>query len=110
MADLFQGGADVAICPVENDYGVKLKALDALAWGTPLFASAQTLKGLPHLPAAPSIDLSAAGEAAAVLGAIVGDRVTLKRIAQQQAEAHERFITAQSRVWSALLESTPPDD
>jgi hypothetical protein len=54
------------ICPLENDFGVKFKAAEALAHGTPLLASRQTLLGLPYLDEEPALDLARPDEAARV--------------------------------------------
>jgi glycosyltransferase involved in cell wall biosynthesis len=96
--------SDLAICPVENDYGVKFKALEALAYGTPLVASRQTMLGLPHLPDVASFDLRQPAEAAALLASLLGDRDRLEAVASAQQQRQSAFIESQHGVWSRTLD------
>jgi glycosyltransferase involved in cell wall biosynthesis len=97
--------SDLSICPVENDYGVKFKALEALAFGTPLLASRQTMVGLPHLQGFPSIDLREPAEAATLLASLLGDRDRLEALASEQQRQQSAFVESQAGVWSRTLEA-----
>jgi glycosyltransferase involved in cell wall biosynthesis len=102
VASLFKT-SDIMICPVENDYGVKFKSLEALAYGTPLLASRQTMMGLPHLAGTPSFDLEDVEGTAALLERLVGDGDALKGLAEIQQRRQDDFIRSQDRVWSRAL-------
>jgi glycosyltransferase involved in cell wall biosynthesis len=102
---LFGGAADLMLCPVIGDFGVKFKALEALAHGTPLLASRQTLLGLPQLDQEPALDLARPDEAAAVVCALVSSRAALEGLAGRQGDAQAAFIASQSGVWSRVLGS-----
>jgi glycosyltransferase involved in cell wall biosynthesis len=104
---LFGGGADLMICPLENDFGVKFKAAEALAHGTPLLASRQTLLGLPYLDEEPALDLAQPDEAAAMVSALLNSGEALTRLAVRQAEKHVNFVACQDGVWSRVLGSIP---
>ena len=98
------------LCPVENDWGVKFKAVEALAHGTPLLASRQTLLGLPQLDDRPALDLACPDEAAAVVCTLLSSRAALEELAVRQGEAQAGFIASQSGVWSRVLGSIPTPD
>jgi hypothetical protein len=95
--------SDLMICPVENDYGVKFKALEALAYGTPLLASRQTMLGLPHLRGIPSFDLREPTEAATLTAGLLDDRNRVGSLARKQQQQQEAFIGSQDGVWSRVL-------
>ena len=94
--------SDLMICPVENDYGVKFKALEALAYGTPLLASKQTLSTLLHLQG-PSIDLHDPAAAARLVADLLASRATIEALAREQQEQQTAFIGSQAGVWSRTL-------
>ena len=104
---LFGGAADLMLCPVENDWGVKIKAVEALAHGTPLLASRQTLLGLPQLDDRPALDLARPDEAADLVCTLLSSRAALDELAVRQREAQAGFIASQSGVWSRVLGSIP---
>jgi glycosyltransferase involved in cell wall biosynthesis len=107
VQSLFGGAADLMLCPLENDFGVKFKALEALAHGTPLLASRQTLQGLPQLDDEPALDLARPDEAAAVVCTLLSRRAVLEELAVRQGEAQATFIASQKGVWSRVLGSIP---
>jgi glycosyltransferase involved in cell wall biosynthesis len=108
VASLFQT-ADVMLCPIANDNGVKFKALEALAYGAPLFASHQTLRGLPHLIGLPAIDLEGPRQAASTLQQLIDDPRALDRIHQLMRKTQQAFIDSQSGVWSRMLREVSPE-
>jgi len=97
--------SDLMICPVENDYGVKFKTLEALAYGTPLLASRQTMLGLPHLRDVPALNLRDPIAAAALIGNLLRDRDRLESLAAAQQQQQAAFIGSQHGVWSRVLET-----
>lgn len=99
--------ADLMLCPVENDYGVKFKAVQALSYGIPLLASRQTMCGFPHLRNLPVIDLDRPEEAAAVIRHLLSVPETLKAVQQRQTAHQAAFIASQSGVWSRTLREIP---
>jgi glycosyltransferase involved in cell wall biosynthesis len=107
VQSLFGGAADLMLCPVESDWGVKFKAVEALAHGTPLLASRQTLLGLPQLDDKPALNLAWPDEAAAVVCSLLSSRAALEELAVRQGEAQASFIASQSGVWSRVLGSIP---
>ena len=102
MSRLFRT-SDLTICPVENDYGVKFKALEALAHGMPLLASRSTMLGLPHLRGIPSFDLCEPTVAASLVAGLLGDRDRVESLASAQQQLQQAFIASQDGVWSRVL-------
>lgn len=92
--------ADICLCPIENDYGTKFKAAEALAYGTPLLASKQTLLGFPYLKSFPHIELNAPIEAAKLLMNLAARKEELLRMQSLQADLHNGFVATQKNVWS----------
>jgi glycosyltransferase involved in cell wall biosynthesis len=107
VQSLFGGGSDLMLCPVESDFGVKFKAVEALAHRTPVLASRQTLLGLPQLDNEPALDLARPDEAAGVVCSLLSSRAALEGLADRQRDAQAAFIVSQRDVWSRVLGSIP---
>ena len=103
LAQLLQGGADVSLCPVANDFGVKFKALEALANGIPLLPSAATLVGLPQLPADPHLSMTDSARDAGLLADLLSGPSRLDDLSRRQAQAQQAFEATQADVWSREL-------
>ncbi|MGI4977368.1 MAG: glycosyltransferase [Janthinobacterium lividum] len=99
-------GAGLMLCPIENDYGVKFKAVEALSYGTPLLASRQTLLGLPHLSGIPMFDLDRPDEAAALVRDLALDPGRLVALGALQQRQQAAFIATQGDIWSRTI--APP--
>jgi len=100
---------DMAVCPVSNDYGCKFKAAEALAFGTPLLASRQTLLGLPYLPPTPALDLADPIASARSVVEPLADRELLLALQRDQAARHLDFVASQQGFWSRVLEGRGQD-
>jgi len=102
LARLFRT-ADIMICPIANDYGVKFKSLEALSYGTPLLASHQTMLGLPHLDPAHAFDLERPEAAVDMLCGLVNDPERLTALQRDQQVRQSQFIASQHGIWSRTL-------
>jgi hypothetical protein len=102
VAKLFTD-SDMTLCPIENDYGVKFKSVEALSYGIPLFASRQTLLGLPQITPTPAIDLDQPKEAAQTLCALLANSDSLIDLARTQQREQMDFIVSQQGIWSKTL-------
>lgn len=92
--------ADLMLCPIENDFGMKFKAAEAIAYGTPMLASRQTLLGIPYLHGTPSIDLDNPAHAAQLVCDLVGQRAALEELSAAQLRQARQFLLTQKNVWS----------
>ncbi|MCI0683661.1 MAG: glycosyltransferase [Gemmataceae bacterium] len=97
--------ADLMLCPIANDFGMKFKAAEAIAYGTPMLASRQTLVGIPYLRDVPSLDLDNPEAAARLMCALVGQRPALERLSEQLLRQSREFRATQKDVWSRLIRS-----
>jgi hypothetical protein len=91
------------ICPIENDYGVKFKTLEALSYGAPLLASRQTMLALPHIRGVPSFDLHDPTTAASLVAGLLENRDRLEALELSQQQQQGAFIASQANVWSRIL-------
>ena len=104
--DLFLS-ASLMLCPVENDYGIKFKAVEALSYGTPILASHQTHLGLPHLEGHGVIDLDDPEGAAGIAAGLLGDPQALIDFQARQDARQEQFIASQTNIWSRTIATIP---
>ena len=65
--------ADLFICPIENDFGMKFKVAEAAAYGAPFAASEQTMLGFPDLRGLPEITLADPDHSASVICDLLSD-------------------------------------
>jgi glycosyltransferase involved in cell wall biosynthesis len=95
--------SDLMLCPIENDFGMKFKAAEAIAFGTPLLASVQTLLGLPYLGGHPAIRLDRPREAAVLISELVGNEKKLVELSARQDQLHDAFVESQNSIWTRTL-------
>ena len=95
--------AALCLCPIENDYGMKFKAAEALAYGTPLLASKQTLLGFPYMRNQPYILLDDAKRAAQTVKELIQNRLKLQKLHRSQQEMHNHFVATQQNIWSQSI-------
>jgi glycosyltransferase involved in cell wall biosynthesis len=98
---------DLMLCPIRNDFGMKFKAAEALAFGIPLLASRQTLLGLPYLTNQPAIDLQNPHETAVLISELVGNEKKLVELSASQERQYTEFTLSQSDVWTKVLSDIP---
>jgi glycosyltransferase involved in cell wall biosynthesis len=107
VADLFRT-SDLSLCPIDNSFGFKMKAAEALSFGTPLVASEATLKGLPYLTGMPSLPLDDPDASADLIAGLLGDKEALNRQSERQLSQQAAFAATQRDVWSRTLSEVPP--
>ena len=107
VRDLFLS-ASLMLCPVENDYGIKFKAVEALSYGTPLLASHQTHLGLPHLGGHGAIDLDDPKGAADFAAGLLSEPEALIGFQARQDTRQRQFIESQKNIWSKTIATILP--
>lgn len=103
---LFLEGS-MLLCPVENNYGVKFKCLEALAFETPMLMSEETKIGLPYLKDAQHLSLNNPAQSAIVIAAVLSRKESLLEFQREQRLKHDRFMESQVGVWSTVIGSIP---
>lgn len=99
--------ADLMLCPIENNFGMKFKSAEAIAYGIPLLASVQTLLGLPYLKNSPSIHLDKPAEAAILIRDLTANGDRLLQLSASQKQEQDAFIKTQKNIWKNTLMETP---
>jgi glycosyltransferase involved in cell wall biosynthesis len=99
---LFQT-ADLFVCPIKNDHGVKIKSIECVSYGTPLFATAATLKGLPYLSDIPVLDLNNPDEAATYICEALSKREVLDQLSQKMINAASEFAITEKDRWGKTI-------
>ena len=99
--------SDLLICPIENDFGLKFKTAEAIAFGTPLLASVQTLLGLPYLSNPPAINLQRPRDAALLIRDLTSNKERLMQLSAAQTRDQAAFIETQKAIWTTTLLDTP---
>jgi len=100
--------ADLMLCPIENDFGMKFKSAEAIAFGTPLLASIQTLRGLTYLTTPPAIDLNRPEAAATLVRDLLACKERLIELSAAQTRDYTAFVKTQKSIWTSTLDDTPP--
>lgn len=103
VRDLFQT-ADLQLCPIKNDFGMKFKVAESAAFATPFVASPETAKCVPYLDGSPQIVLSDHSAAADVICDLVGNRAELERLSAMIRSRHRSFAASQKNIWSRTLQ------
>ncbi len=104
---LFQT-ADLLLCPIKNDFGMKFKVAEASAYATPFLASPETAKCVPYLAGLPQIDLSDPETSANIACGLIGNRVELERLSEFIRSRHRIFAASQKNIWSRTLLASEP--
>jgi hypothetical protein len=99
---LFQT-ADMFLCPIKNDHGVKIKSVECVSYGTPLYATAATLKGLPYLSDMPVLDLNNPDEAATYICETISKREILEQLSQKILKSASEFAIAEKDRWGKTV-------
>jgi hypothetical protein len=99
---LFQT-ADLLLCPIKNDFGMKFKVAEASAYATPFLASPETAKCVPYLAGLPQIDLSDPEASVEIACGLIGNRAELERQSEFIRSRHRSFAASQKNVWSRTL-------
>ena len=102
VRNLFQT-ADLMLCPIKNDFGMKFKVAEAAAFATPFLASPETAKCVPHLAGLPQIGLMDPDAAADITCSLIGNRPELERLSALIRSRHRIFAASQKNIWSRTL-------
>jgi glycosyltransferase involved in cell wall biosynthesis len=96
------------IAPIENDFGSKIKVLEALAYGTPLVATRAALSGLVVRDGIPTISMSDPAGAAETIVELLASPAQLQTVSSAVQSCREALTSKSAADWSALIGSSPP--
>jgi glycosyltransferase involved in cell wall biosynthesis len=99
-------GCLCAISPVRIGGGIKIKVLDAISAGCPIFATAESLRGFEPLGLSAAIDLSMPGALADELLALSQNPALLQRLRAEMRAKWSQFKDARTGALAQLLVQT----
>jgi glycosyltransferase involved in cell wall biosynthesis len=95
--------SDLFICPTEYQYGVKIKVIEAISYGTPILATKTALEGSPYLSGIPVLDLRSPDQTASLISNALADPATLKRLSQTILDSAYKFSLSEKDRWEEVL-------
>ncbi|MBS9385702.1 MAG: glycosyltransferase family 4 protein [Dolichospermum sp. BR01] len=99
---LFQT-SDIFICPIDNDFGVKMKLVECVSYGMPFFATEPCLKALPYLSGLPILDMNSPDEAAAYLCETLSSKEVLEQLNYQILGDAFNFAKTRKDWWTKVI-------
>jgi len=99
---LFQT-SDIFICPIDNDFSVKMKLVECVSYGMPFFATEPCLKALPYLSGLPILDMNSPDEAAAYLCDTLSRKEVLEQLNHQILEDACNFAKTRKDWWTKVI-------
>ena len=104
LENLFQT-SDMFICPIDNDFSVKMKLVECVSYGLPFFATQPCLNALPYLYGLPILDINKPDEAAAYICDTLSKKEALEKLNKQILEDAFNFNKTRKDWWKkAILE------
>ncbi|MEH2124669.1 glycosyltransferase [Nostoc sp.] len=102
LEDLFQT-SDIFICPIDNDFSVKMKLVECVSYGIPFFATEPCLKALPYLSGLPILDINSPDEAAAFICETLSNKEVLEQLSHQILEDAFNFAKTRKDWWTKVI-------
>lgn len=99
---LFQT-SDMFLCPVKTNNGIRIKSVECISYGTPLFATAATLKALPYLSDMPILELNNPEEAATYICEALSKREILEQLSRKLLKSASEFAIAEKDRWGKTI-------
>ena len=102
LENLFQT-SDMFICPIDNDFSVKMKLVECVSYGLPFFATQPCLNALPYLSGLPILDINKPDEAAAYICDILSKKEVLEKLNKQILEDAFNFNKTRKNWWKKAI-------
>ena len=96
--------AGLFICPVANEFGMKFKVAEAIAYGIPSCVTPQVHKCIAYAPSVPAIGLEQVDFAAQTLCELAGNEAALTTLSGAMTRERDAFMLQQLGVWSRTLD------
>ena len=105
LENLFQT-SDMFICPIDNDFSVKMKLVECVSYGLPFFATQPCLNALPYLSGLPILDTDKPDEAAAYICDTLSKKEVLEKLNKQILEDAINFNKTRKDWWKKAIFDT----
>jgi hypothetical protein len=105
LENLFQT-SDMFICPIDNDFSVKMKLVECVSYGLPFFATQPCLNALPYLSGLPILDTDKPDEAAAYICDTLSKKEVLEKLNKQILEDAINFNKTRKDWWEKAIFDT----
>ena len=105
LENLFQT-SDMFICPIDNDFSVKMKLVECVSYGLPFFATQPCLNALPYLSGLPILDINKPDEAAAYICDTLSKKEVLEKLNKQILEDAFNFNKTRKDWWEKAILDT----
>lgn len=102
VAALFRS-AGLFVCPVSNEFGMKFKLAEAIAYGIPTCAAPQSRQCIPYAPSVPALAMDQPDAAAEAVSALAGNESALRALSAAITRERDAFMTDQAGVWARTL-------
>ncbi len=102
LENLFQT-SDMFICPIDNDFSVKMKLVECVSYGLPFFATQPCLNALPYLSGLPILEMNKPDEAAAYICDTLSKKEVLEKLNKQILEDAFNFNKTQKDWWEKSI-------
>ncbi|MCT0231083.1 glycosyltransferase family 4 protein [Synechococcus sp. CS-1324] len=97
-------GCGLFIAPIENSFGSKIKILEALAYATPLLATAEALTGVPGSNGIPLFTLDDPQTAAELAAGLLRSPGKLGELSRLMDDIRNGNLARSLAAWPALIE------
>jgi len=91
------------IAPIRNNFGSKIKILEAMSFGTPTIATEFALSGLEDSSSIEMMKLEDPEECASRIVSMMADPACRKRMSEAMEVAHRKQMEETERIWSRLV-------
>ncbi|MEH2202796.1 MAG: glycosyltransferase [Nostoc sp.] len=102
LEDLFET-SDIFICPIDNDFSVKMKLVECVSYGMPFLATEPCLKALPYLSGLPILDINKPEEAAAYICDTLLRKEVLEQLNHRILEDAFNFANTRKDWWTKTV-------
>jgi hypothetical protein len=92
------------ICPIENNFGAKMKVMQCAAHGTPMLATRGALSGVPFKDAIPQFSFDDAEVVAAQAADLLDSKTRLSNLSRILTCEHSRSLSSRNEPWRRLIE------
>jgi hypothetical protein len=105
LENLFQT-SDMFICPIDNDFSVKMKLVECVSYGLPFFTTQPCLNALPYLSGLPILEMNKPDEAAAYICDTLSKKEVLEKLNKQILEDAFNFNNTRQDWWKKAILGT----